>query len=158
MAAARKIVSGYPKELTTSVQPVAAFSGGGFRNAGVQMVIAGPDIKKLDEYSASMVEQMKKNPNIVDADRTLLPGKPELRVSIDRQRAADLGVRVADISQTLNIMIAGQEVTTFNEGTEQYDVVLRAQGEFRRNPESLRRMTVPSSFGWTVGLENAGKG
>ena len=153
MVAARKIVSGYPKELTTSVQPVAAFSGGGFRNAGVQMVIAGPDIKKLDEYSASMVEQMKKNPNIVDADRTLLPGKPELRVSIDRQRAADLGVRVADISQTLNIMIAGQEVTTFNEGTEQYDVVLRAQGEFRRSPESLRRMTVPSSFGWTVGLE-----
>ena len=153
MGAARKIVAGYPKELTTSVQPVAAFSGGGFRNAGVQMVIAGPDIKKLDQYSASMVEQMKKNPNIVDADRTLLPGKPELRVSIDRQRAADLGVRVADISQTLNIMMAGQEVTTFNEGTEQYDVILRAQGEFRRNPESLSRMTVPSSFGWTVGLE-----
>lgn len=154
MSSARKLVAAYPKELTTSVQPVAAFSGGGFRNAGVQMVIAGPDMKKLDQYSASMVEKMKNNPNIVDADRTLLPGKPELRVSIDRQRAADMGVRVADISQALNIMIAGQEITTFNEGTEQYDVVVRAQGEFRRNPESLRRMTVPSSFGWTVGLEN----
>ncbi|HJQ69060.1 MAG TPA: efflux RND transporter permease subunit [Blastocatellia bacterium] len=153
MAAARKIVAAYPKELTTSVQPVAAFSGGGFRNAGVQVVIAGPDINKLDQYTSSIIEKMRSNPNIVDADRTLLPGKPELRVSIDRQRAADLGVRVADISQTLNIMMAGQEVTTFNEGTEQYDVVLRAQGEFRRSPDSLRRMTVPSSFGWTVGLE-----
>ncbi|HET9530956.1 MAG TPA: efflux RND transporter permease subunit, partial [Blastocatellia bacterium] len=154
MARARKIVAGYPKELTTSVQPVAAFSGGGFRNAAVQIVLNGPDIKKLDEYSARLLEYMKQDPNMVDVDRTLLPGKPELRVAIDRQRAADLGVRVADISQALNILMAGQEVTTFNEGTDQYDVVLRAQGQFRRSAESLRRMTVPSSRGGTVGLES----
>jgi HAE1 family hydrophobic/amphiphilic exporter-1 len=154
MAGARKIVASYPKDLSTSVQPVAAFSGGGFRNAAVQIVLSGPDINKLDQYSARLLEQMKQNPNMVDADRTLLPGKPELRVAIDRQRAADLGVRVADISQALNILMAGQEVTTFNEGTEQYDVLVRAQGQFRRSPESLRRMTVPSSRGGTVGLEN----
>jgi HAE1 family hydrophobic/amphiphilic exporter-1 len=154
MARARKIVAAYPKELTTSVQQVAAFSGGGFRNAAVQIVLNGPDIRKLDEYSARLLEHMKKDPNLVDVDRTLLPGKPELRVAIDRQRAADLGVRVSDISQALNILMAGQEVTTFNEGTEQYDVVVRAEGQFRRSPESLRRMTVPTSFGGTVGLEN----
>ena len=49
----------------------------------------------------------KSDPNIVDADRSFVPGKPELRVNIDRQRAADLGVRVADIATTLNVMLAG---------------------------------------------------
>jgi HAE1 family hydrophobic/amphiphilic exporter-1 len=154
MAAARKIVASYPKELTTAVQPVAAISGGGFRNAGIQLALSGPDINRLDQYSARLVEQMRQNPNMVDVDRTLLPGKPELRIAIDRQRAADLGVRVADISQALNIMMAGQEASTFNEGTEQYDVRVRAQGEFRRSPEALLRMTVPAAGGGTVGLEN----
>ena len=154
MAGARKIVAAYPKELSTAVQPVAAISGGGFRNAGIQLALSGPDINKLDQYSARLVEQMKQNPNMVDVNRTLLPGKPELRVSIDRQRAADLGVRVADISQALNIFMAGQEASTYNEGTEQYDVRVRAQGEFRRSPEALLRMTVPTAGGGTTGLEN----
>jgi HAE1 family hydrophobic/amphiphilic exporter-1 len=151
---ARQIVARYPKNLTTSVQQVAAIEGGGNRNAAVQFIISGPDIQKLDEYSARLLEQMKQNPNMVDADRTLIPGKPEWRVVIDRKRAADLGVRVADISQALNLLVAGQEVTTFNEGSDQYNVVLRAQGEFRRSADSLRRLTVPSSNGGVVGLEN----
>jgi HAE1 family hydrophobic/amphiphilic exporter-1 len=149
---AREIVARYPKDLTTSVQPVAAIGGGGMRNAAVQYVLSGPQLDKLDEYSTKLLTVMKANKNLVDVDRTLLPGKPELRVEIDRQRAADLGVSVASISETLNFMMAGQEVTTFNQGKDQYDVVLRGQGVFRRDPESLRRMTVPAIEGVTVPL------
>ncbi|MCC7031531.1 MAG: efflux RND transporter permease subunit [Acidobacteria bacterium] len=149
---AREIVATYPKDLTTSVQPVAAVGGGGFRNAAVQYVLSGPDIAMLDAYSSKLMEAMRANPNLVDVDRTLLPGKPELRVEIDRQRAADLGVSVAAISETLNIMMAGQEVTTFNQGRDQFDVVLRGQGAFRRDAESLRRMTVSAAGGLTVPL------
>jgi HAE1 family hydrophobic/amphiphilic exporter-1 len=141
---AREIVRAYPKELTTSVQPVAAFGGGGLRNAAVQYVINGPDLEKLEVYSAKLLEHMRNDPNLVDPDRTLLPGKPELRVDIDRQRAADLGITVSSIAETLNFLMAGQEVTTFNEGQEQYDVVLRAAEEYRRNPDALSRMTVPA--------------
>jgi hydrophobic/amphiphilic exporter-1 (mainly G- bacteria), HAE1 family len=149
---ARDIVRRYPEELTTSVQPVAAIGGGGMRNAAVQYVLSGPELARLDEYSSKLTQVMRTNENLVDVDRTLLPGKPELRVEIDRQRAADLGVSVASISETLNFMMAGQQVTTFNERNDQYDVVLRGQGVFRRDPESLRRMTVPAANGVTVPL------
>ena len=152
IAKAREIVAKYPKDLTTSVQPVAAIGGGGMRNANVQYALSGPDLAKLDAYSAKLLERLKADPNAVDPDRTFLPGKPELRIDIDRQRAADLGVSVAAISETLNFMMAGQEVTTFNAGRDQYDVVLRAQGVFRRDPESLRRMTVLTATGTTVPL------
>ncbi|HWS55449.1 MAG TPA: efflux RND transporter permease subunit [Pyrinomonadaceae bacterium] len=150
---ARRIVAEYPQNLTTSVQPVAAIGGGG-RNSAVQYIVRGPDLRRLEEYSARLLEHMKRDPNMVDADRSLIPGKPEVRVSIDRQRAGDAGVRVSDVSQALNILVAGQEVTTFNQGTDQFDVRVRAQGEFRRDPESLRRITVPTAQGGTVGLES----
>src|SRR6185503_18680596 len=104
-----KYLKEYPGQLRTSVQPVAAISGGGFRNADIQYVIGGPDLTKLTQYSAAMLEKMKTIPDVVDADSTLVTGKPELRVVIDRDRAADLGVRVADIAQALNTLVAGQK-------------------------------------------------
>ena len=84
----------------------------------------------------------------------LISGKPELRVVIDRARAADLGVRVGDIAQALNSLVAGQKVSTFNAGTDQYDVRVRAVGEFRTSVEGLKRMIVSSTkVGW-VSLDN----
>ncbi len=121
----------FPGQLRTSVQQVAAISGGGFRNADIQYVIGGPDLDKLTKYSEALLEKMKTIPDVVDADSTLVTGKPELRVVIDRARAADLGVRVADIAQALNTLVAGQKVSTFNAGTDQYDVRVRAIGQFR---------------------------
>ncbi|HEU4794355.1 MAG TPA: efflux RND transporter permease subunit, partial [Pyrinomonadaceae bacterium] len=149
-----KFVQQYQGQLRTSVQQVAAISGGGFRNADIQYVIGGPDLKKLTEYSDKLLEKMKTIPDVVDADSTLISGKPELRVVIDRDRAADLGVRVGDIAQALNSLVAGQKVSTFNAGTDQYDVRVRAVGEFRTSAEGLQRMIVSSTkIGW-VSLDN----
>ncbi|HXS00194.1 MAG TPA: efflux RND transporter permease subunit [Pyrinomonadaceae bacterium] len=144
----------YPGQLRTSVQQVAAISGGGFRNADIQYVLRGPDLNKLQEYSDAMLAKMKTIPDVVDADSTLISGKPELRVVIDRARAADLGVRVGDVAQALNALVAGQRVSTFNAGTDQYDVRVRAVGEFRSSVEGLKRMIVSSTkVGW-VSLDN----
>ncbi len=155
MANARNLmIEKYPPELRTAVQQVQAFSGGGFRNANVQFFIGGPDLKKLEEYSAKLVEVLKNNPDAVDVDSTLISGKPELQLTVDRQRAADLGVRVGDVSQALNILVAGQEATTFNEGTEQYEVRVRAKNDFRSDVEGLQRMIVPSSKLGAVSLDN----
>jgi HAE1 family hydrophobic/amphiphilic exporter-1 len=144
----------YPGQLRTSVQQVAAISGGGFRNADIQYVLRGPDLNKLKQYSDAMLEKMKTIPDVVDVDSTLISGKPELRVEIDRARAADLGVRVGDIAQALNSLVAGQKVSTFNAGTDQYDVRVRAVGEFRTSVEGLKRMIVSSAkVGW-VSLDN----
>ncbi|MDT4897829.1 MAG: hydrophobic/amphiphilic exporter (mainly bacteria), family [Acidobacteriota bacterium] len=154
MVRARELLKNYPKELRTSVQQVAAISGGGFRNADIQYIIGGPDLQKLTKYSEELLAKMKTIPDVVDADSTLITGKPELRVRIDRARAADLGVRVGDIAQALNTLVAGQKVSTFNAGTDQYDVRVRATGEFRASVEGLRRMIVPSAkVGW-VSLDN----
>jgi len=140
-----------PDQLRTAVQPVAAFSGGGFRNANVQYLIGGPDLKLLEEYSAKLLEKMKTIPDAVDVDSTLISGKPEVQLTVDRATAADLGVNVGDVSQALNTLVAGQEATTFNEGTDQYDVVVRAVNTFRTDVEGLKRMIVPSSkLGWVT--------
>jgi HAE1 family hydrophobic/amphiphilic exporter-1 len=150
MSEARGLLTKYPKELRASVQQVAAISGGGFRNSDIQYVIGGPDLQKLTEYSQLLMEKLKTIPDVVDVDSTLIVGKPEVRVRIDRARAADLGVRVGDIAQALNVLVAGQKVSTFNEGTDQYDVRVRAVGQARTSPQSLENLFVQSSKGgWT---------
>lgn len=149
-----KYLQQYPGQLRTSVQQVAAFSGGGFRNADIQYVIGGPDLAQLTKYSEALLAKMKTIPDVVDVDSTLITGKPELRVIIDRARAADLGVRVGDIAQALNTLVAGTKVSTFNAGTDQYDVRVRATGEYRASAEGLKRMIVASTkVGW-VSLDN----
>ncbi len=97
-----------------------------------------------------MLAKMKTIPDVVDADSTLVTGKPELRVVIDRARAADLGVRVGDIAQALNTLVAGQKVSTFNAGTDQYDVRVRAIGRVsrqRRRLEADDRLVVEDWLG-----------
>jgi hydrophobic/amphiphilic exporter-1 (mainly G- bacteria), HAE1 family len=157
MSASRELLLNYPKELRTSVQPVQAFSGGGFRNANVQFFIGGPDLKELEKYSNVLLEALKKSPDAVDVDSTLISGKPELRLTVNRDKAADLGVSVGAISQSLNTLVAGQEVSTFTSGSDQYPVRVRAIGEFRSSEEALKRMIVPSTkTGWTT-LDNVVK-
>jgi hydrophobic/amphiphilic exporter-1 (mainly G- bacteria), HAE1 family len=63
-------------------------------------------------------------------------------------------VRVGDIAQALNTLVAGQKVSTFNEGRDQYDVVVRATGQYRVGAEGLQRLTVASSKGGWVSLDN----
>src|SRR5436309_2259516 len=82
MVRARDLLAKYPKELRTSVQQVAAISGGGQRNADVQFVVSGPDLDKLTKYSDELLQKMKSIPDVVDADSSLIAGKPELRVMI----------------------------------------------------------------------------
>ena len=149
-----KYVKEFPDQLRTSVNPVAAISGGGFRNADIQYVIGGPDLDKLTKYSNGMLVKLKTVQDVVDADSTLIAGKPELRVVIDRARAGDLGVRIGDIAQSLNTLVAGQKVSTFNVGVDQYNIRVRAMGQYRANAEGLQRMIVASQkLGW-VSLDN----
>ncbi len=151
MADTRDLLKQFPAELRTGVQPVQAFSGGGFRSANVQFLVSGPDLKKLEEYSSKILEKMKTIPDAVDIDSTLVSGKPEIQLEIDRDTAADLGVRVGDISQALNTLVAGQEATTFNAGTDQYNVTVRAINSFRTDTKGLNRMIVPSAkLGWVT--------
>ncbi len=157
MVAARELLKSYPPELRTGVQPVQAFSGGGFRNANVQFLFSGPDLKVLEENSAKLLEKMKTIPDAVDVDSTLISGKPEVRLTVDRDTAADLGVSVGAISQALNTLVAGTEATTFNQGTDQYEVRVRAINQYRTDVEGLKRLIVPSTKVGFVSLDRVVK-
>jgi HAE1 family hydrophobic/amphiphilic exporter-1 len=155
----RELLKHYPADLHTAVVQAGGAGGGqsdimyvgaGGGQSDIMYVLQGPDLQKLDSYSKSMMARMKQLPGVVDVDSSLVFGKPELRVEIDRQRAADLGVRVNDIAQALNTLVAGQVVSTFPSGGEQYDVRLRAARQYRTSVEGLAQLTVFSTNkqGW----------
>jgi HAE1 family hydrophobic/amphiphilic exporter-1 len=147
MVRTRQLLKTYPSDLRTAVLQGGGNGGG---QADVQYVVTGPDLEKLNEYSQAIVAKLKTEPGAADPDTSMVFGKPELRVEIDRQRAADLGVKVSDIATALNTLVAGQVVSTFNSGGEQYDVRLRAARQFRTSVEGLSQLTVFSTNrqGW----------
>jgi hydrophobic/amphiphilic exporter-1 (mainly G- bacteria), HAE1 family len=138
--------------LRTQVSAVSAIGGG--NNAEIQFWIGGPDLDRLAEVSEGLLAQLRAMPGAADPDSNLVLGKPELGVRIDREKAADLGVRVQDIASTLNLLVGGQEVTDYYEGGEQYEVHVRAEQEDRRSAEAIRRAEVPSTRLGTVRLED----
>jgi HAE1 family hydrophobic/amphiphilic exporter-1 len=156
MQRTRDLMKKYPPEIHTGVELVSSV-GGNQSNAEIQYFIQGPDLNKLAEYSDKMQAKMHSISTLTDIDSTLRSGKPEVRLEIDRPRAADLGVSVMDIEGALNTLVAGQTASTFNAGEDQYDVVVRAQERFRGSAEGLAQMTVPSSKVGSVQLDEVVK-
>ena len=117
----------------------------------MQLCSRRPDLDKLNTYSQDLDgREDETDPHVADADTSLFFGKPELRVEIDRQRAADLGVRVNDIAQALNTLVAGQVVSTFPSGGEQYDVTGCGPTGIPHQRRGLSQLTVLSTNkqGW----------
>ncbi|MFZ1699228.1 MAG: efflux RND transporter permease subunit [Pyrinomonadaceae bacterium] len=132
---------------------IAGSIGLGRGGSGVGMYIAGPDMTMLTEYANAMVDKMKLDPVYRDPDTSIEVGSPEIRVVIDRVKAADLGVRAGDVAQALNILSAGQITSTFSENSKLYDVIVRAEEAYRRDRSNFRYFTVASSNGGTVDLD-----
>jgi len=154
---ARKYSSKDYQVTVSASSSIAGSIGLGRGGSSVGMYIAGPDMAKLTEYSNALVEKMKQDPIYRDPDTSIEVGSPEIRVTIDRAKAADLGVRAGDVAQALNILSAGQIVSTYSENSEQYDVIVRAEEQFRRDRSYLPWFTVASSNGGTVGLDRVVK-
>jgi hydrophobic/amphiphilic exporter-1 (mainly G- bacteria), HAE1 family len=148
------IVKPLARDLRTSVQQIANIGGGGAQNAAVQFVVNGPDLKKLEQISRQLVDRVKAIPGVVDLDTSFNSGKPELSVQVDRPKAADLGVQVADAAEALRLLVGGDQVTTYNEGGEQYEVHLRARAENRSTEAAIAALTVPSSRIGSVSLDD----
>jgi HAE1 family hydrophobic/amphiphilic exporter-1 len=140
--------------LRTAVRPIAAMGGGGQQSAEIQFVLNGPDIARLEQYAQRVAAETRKVPGAVDVDISLNPGKPELEVTLDRAKAADLGVQLGDAAEAMRLLVGGDQVTTYNEGDEQYEVHLRALPAFRRSAADVGGLTVPSSRLGSVSLDN----
>jgi hydrophobe/amphiphile efflux-1 (HAE1) family protein len=150
----KEILAHLPADLRTTVADVAAISGGGFSAAKVQYAISGPDLAVLTELNERVLARMREVPGAVDIDSSLVVGKPEVGVFVDRDLAADLGVRVSDVASVLQMLVGGQKVSTYPEGGEQYDVRIRAEERYRVDEDGVRQMTVPSSLLGAVPLSD----
>ena len=135
-----------------------ASTGGGGRGGGgggggsnrLSMIVQGPDIDQLQKYANTLLDKVKEIDGVTDADTSFEATQPELRIDIDRQRAADLGVSMDTLSSTMSTLIGGQEVSKFKDGDEQYSVRLRLDEPFRNDPSAMGNIFVPASGGRMV--------
>jgi HAE1 family hydrophobic/amphiphilic exporter-1 len=137
--------------LVTQVAPVNEFGGG--TDAEVMFWLGGPDLNALDKYSRQLTEAIR-DPKLgtTDVQTNFIVGKPELAVRIDRDKSTDLGVRVQDLAATLNVLVGGQQATSYYEGGEEYEVHVRADEQARASIAGISQIEVPSSTGSTVKL------
>jgi len=149
--------------LRIAVRGVTSFNFGG-GPWDIDFVLRGPDITQLAAFADQLRTKVvgapgedPEIPGIADADTTLKLDKPELRVRIDRERAADLGVRTSDIATALRVLVGGDDrVTRYRDEAvnDDYDVELRLTRGDRTGPDVIGRLTVPSSKGGLVQLAN----
>ena len=139
-----------------SVRNAPSFNIGGGQQ-DIDFVIRGPGLTELAKYADDLRKKTPEIGGIVDADTTLKLDKPELRVQIDRARAADLGVDSSDVATGLRLMVGGDDqVTRFYDPSVNldYDVELRLSERDRTDSATIQRLYVPSSRGGLVRLDN----
>jgi hydrophobic/amphiphilic exporter-1 (mainly G- bacteria), HAE1 family len=103
--------------------------GGGFNRLNI--LIQGPDIEQLQAYTVQLMDLVRTIPGVVDVDTNFEPTQPELRINIDRARAADLGVNIDTLANNLRTLVGGEEISEFKDGDDQFKVLLRLDEPFR---------------------------
>ncbi|HEY9421765.1 MAG TPA: efflux RND transporter permease subunit [Thermoanaerobaculia bacterium] len=144
------------RDIRASVRNIQSFNIGG-GNADIDFSLRGPDLNALAQYADQLREKSKTIGGIEDADTTLKLDKPELRVNVDRDRAAALGVDMSDVGNALRLMVGGdQEVSRFRDPqvNDDYDVELRLAEGARNDPRSILSLYVPGTGGQLYQLAN----
>ncbi len=110
----------------------------------VQFVIGGPSYEELAKWRDIMMQKAADNPNLLAVDHDYKETKPQLRVVIDRDRAASLGVSIANIGRTLESMLGSRLVTTFMRDGEEYDVIVEGERSNQNTAADLQNIYVRS--------------
>ncbi|RBP32648.1 multidrug efflux pump [Marinobacter pelagius] len=116
----------------------------------VEFVVAGPDYESVQAWSEEIVERAKENPNLLNLETDFELTRPELRVNIDRERAADLDITVEDVGLTLQTMLASRQVTTYLDRGREYDVIIQATEADRATPADLGQIFLRPREGGTL--------
>ena len=98
------------------------------------MIVQGPDIEELQKYAGTLLDKVKEIDGVTDADTSFEATQPELRITVDRQRAADLGVSLDTLSSTMGTLVGGEEVSKYKDGDEQFSVRLRLDEPVPQQP------------------------
>lgn len=139
--------------LNFAINPASLGQSG--RSQPVEFVVQTTEsYEDLDEIVAQLLEKMRQNPQLMAPDSDLKLNKPELRVTMDRDKLATLGIEVSDVGRSLETMLGGRKVTRFKRGSEQYDVVVKIEDDKRRNPTDLTAIYVRAKSGEMIPLSN----
>lgn len=131
--------------------------GGGIRQVPIQYSIRGQDLNELQKYARQITTEFAKRPGIVDVDTSLEAGKPEFKVYIDRDKAADLGVDVATIAEAINLLVGGElDIARYKDEKKgkRYDIRVRLNAEDRESSEAMQKIYVRARDGKLVELSN----
>src|SRR4029077_11320251 len=153
----RHRLAAHPAYRATISARNALGSGEGTGGYPVSANLLGPDLDQLADYSLKALAAARNLPSIGEAKIQLSMSNPEIHVVVDRKRAADLGVRMATVGNTLRLAVSGDDqISNFREGAERYPVKVRVLENQRRDIEQIGRLTVPSASG-PVRIDNIAK-
>lgn len=127
---------------------------GGMRGEPLQFAIVGPDLTKVAELTNVMVDRLGKINGIAKLDNELKLDLPELRLLLDRERAAQLGISADDIARTLEAMTAGLNVAEYREGSQRYDIRVQVEPTARASADVLKKIFVRNRNGDLVRLDS----
>src|SRR6202022_709597 len=150
----RKILAPHPS--ATPIITVRSPLGGGEQgNFPIIASLLGPDMGRLNDYALQLLAKGQTLPSLVDPKTSVSISNPEIRVAVDRGRAADLGVRMSTVGDTLRMMVSGDdEISTYREGAEQYPVKMRVLENQRRDIDTIGKLTVASSTSAPVRIDS----
>jgi len=121
----------------TQVTVSAASMGGGGGSKDISYNLVGDDRVKLQEFAEKIKAEMAKDPNARDVSSNDKSGSPVVKMDVDRDKAADLGVSSSDVASTLAILFNGSTVTKYDGGTNRYDVKVSLEDGQRKNLNDL---------------------
>jgi len=134
--------------------PVRPLGGRRSTSGGVQMVLQGPEFSELQKIAGKFATALQSNPVLGGLRVDPQPNNPQLSVTVDRNRAADLNVAVVDVATTLESLFGGRRVTKFRRGADEYNVTVQVEAANRATPSDLGKIFVRSTTGALVQLSN----
>ncbi len=142
-----------PGILAFAVNPPSLGQSG--RSQPVEYVIqASGTYEELDGYVQAMLNEIRGNPGFTNPDTNLKLQKPQLDISVNREKVVDAGIDVATVGRTLETLLGGRQITRYEQGGKQYDVIVQVADEERRTPNDISNIYVRGSAGEMVQLSN----
>jgi HAE1 family hydrophobic/amphiphilic exporter-1 len=114
-------------------------------------------VDELQKYASTLLAKVREIDGVTDSDTSSESTQPELRINIDRQRAADLGVPLDTLSSTMRTLVGGEEVSKYKDGDEQFSVRLRLDEQFRNDPSTMGDIFVPAGTGRMVRVSDVAR-